>query len=429
MLQRIKRIGISLCAMVLVLSMVGSLAAPAVPVTTSAAEKSSGEIQKEIDELEKEKKEIQQQIKDLQGQMSDNMDDMEAVVAQKNLIDQEIFLLYEQVVNINSQITRYRSLIADKQLELDAAQKNLDDLKERNKQRIRAMEKNSTTSYWSVIFKADNFLDMLDRLNTITKINQADQKMIEELRVAKEEVATAKEALEIQKTQLETTKKELDDAQVVLEEKRAEADELLNQLVAKGEEYMALVMEAEAAKSDLETEIEDLEDEYDAAKYQEYLEWLASQPPKQPSTPSNTGGTGGASNVTAGITWLIPCSYTRVSSAYGWRTHPVYGDQRFHHGIDLSASSGTPIVATRSGKVTIATFSNSAGYYVNIDHGDGFMSRYLHMTHYIVSPGQQVTAGQTIGYVGSTGVSKGAHLHFSLYYNGASVNPAAYINF
>ena len=429
MLKKANRLFISLCALVLVLTMVGGMAAPAVPIATNAAEKSSSEIQKEIDELEKEKKEIQQQIKDLQSQLSDNMEDMEAVVAQKNLIDQEIFLLYEQVVNINSQITRFRTLIAEKQVELDAAQKNLDELRERNKKRIRAMEKNSTTTYWSVIFKADNFLDMLDRLNTMMKINEADQKMIEELRVATEEVELAKQELETQKAQLETTKKELDAAQVELEGKRAEADELLNQLVAKGEEYEALVMEAESSKAELETEIEDLEDEYDAAKYQEYLEWLAAQPPKKPTTPSSTGGTGGASNITAGITWLIPCSYVRVSSPYGWRTHPVHGDRRFHSGIDLAAPSGTPIYATRGGKVTIAKYSSSAGYYVHIDHGDGFGSRYMHMTHYVVSAGQKVSAGQLIGYVGSTGTSTGPHLHLSVYYNGSTVNPASYIKF
>jgi murein DD-endopeptidase MepM/ murein hydrolase activator NlpD len=133
--------------------------------------------------------------------------------------------------------------------------------------------------------------------------------------------------------------------------------------------------------------------------------------------------------VTAGIKWVLPTSYTRVSSAYGWRTHPVYGDKRFHHGIDLSASSSTPIVAVRDGTVKVATYSSSAGYYVNIDHGDSFMSRYLHMTHYIVSPGQKVSAGQVIGYVGSTGTSTGPHLHFGLYINGASVNPADYIRF
>ena len=81
------------------------------------------------------------------------------------------------------------------------------------------------------------------------------------------------------------------------------------------------------------------------------------------------------------------------------------------------------------GTVTTTSYNNSAGYYVTINHGDGFSTSYLHMTHYIVSEGQRVSAGQVIGYVGSTGVSTGPHLHFTIYYNGATVNPANYINF
>ena len=91
--------------------------------------------------------------------------------------------------------------------------------------------------------------------------------------------------------------------------------------------------------------------------------------------------------------------------------------------------SGTPIVATRSGVVNKTSYDSSSGYYVKIDHQDGFESKYLHMTHYIVKPGQSVSAGQVIGYVGSTGASTGPHLHFAIMYKGSHVNPAAYIKF
>ena len=144
----------------------------------------------------------------------------------------------------------------------------------------------------------------------------------------------------------------------------------------------------------------------------------------------NTGNAGNSNTSTAvpsNATWLMPCSYIRVSSPYGWRIHPVYGTTRFHHGIDLAAPKGTPIYASRSGTVTRATYDSSSGYYVTINHGDGFSSSYLHMTHYVVSVNQTVKAGQLIGYVGSTGTSTGPHLHFSVYYNGTSQNPAAYI--
>ena len=97
--------------------------------------------------------------------------------------------------------------------------------------------------------------------------------------------------------------------------------------------------------------------------------------------------------------------------------------------MDLAAPQGTPIYASRGGQVTTTAYeAGGAGYYVSINHLDGYATRYLHMTHYIVSPGQYVAAGQVIGYCGSTGGSTGPHLHFSVYYNGTAVNPAQYIN-
>ena len=196
-------------------------------------------------------------------------------------------------------------------------------------------------------------------------------------------------------------------------------------------EFEDMLDQAEADTEDLIAEIAKKEEEYDEAKHREYLEWLATSVPPttkpKPTTPKPNPEPD--KSQTDGITWYMPVNYIRLTSPYGWRIHPVYGDRRFHSGVDLAANSGTPIYATRGGTVTKASYNNSAGYYVTINHGDGFSSSYLHMTHYIVSEGQKVSAGQVIGYVGSTGTSTGAHLHFTIYYNGSTVNPANYINF
>ena len=110
------------------------------------------------------------------------------------------------------------------------------------------------------------------------------------------------------------------------------------------------------------------------------------------------------------------------------RVHPISGVNKMHEGGDLSAPQGTPIYAAKSGKVTTTSFqAGGAGYYVSINHGDGFSSVYMHMTHYIVKPGNYVSAGQVIGYVGSTCGSTGLHLHFGISYNGKYVNPMNYI--
>jgi murein DD-endopeptidase MepM/ murein hydrolase activator NlpD len=133
--------------------------------------------------------------------------------------------------------------------------------------------------------------------------------------------------------------------------------------------------------------------------------------------------------VTDGITWLMPCRYVALTSPFGWRIHPVYGYARHHDGVDLANAQGTPITASRAGTVTIAKYSSSAGYYVTVNHGDGFSSYYMHLTHYVVGVGDKVQAGQLLGFMGSTGVSTGPHLHYAISYQGVYQNPADYHNF
>ena len=139
------------------------------------------------------------------------------------------------------------------------------------------------------------------------------------------------------------------------------------------------------------------------------------------------GGNSGGSGFVSGESWRRPCSWIKLTSPYGYRIHPTLGTRKFHNGVDLANNQGTPIYAARSGKVTVATYGGTYGYYVTINHGDGFSSLYAHMTHYIVSKGQTVKKGDVIGYMGSTGRSTGPHLHFSIFYNGSSVNPMNYI--
>ena len=127
--------------------------------------------------------------------------------------------------------------------------------------------------------------------------------------------------------------------------------------------------------------------------------------------------------------WILPMQYDTMTSPYGNREHPVAGEAKFHYGVDLAAKKGTPIVASRSGTVEMATYDNASGYYIVIDHLDGYESYYMHMDSYIVTAGQFVMAGQIVGYCGSSGVATGDHLHFGIYHNGSSVNPADYIDF
>ena len=121
-----------------------------------------------------------------------------------------------------------------------------------------------------------------------------------------------------------------------------------------------------------------------------------------------------------------------ITSEWGTRYHPILHFTTLHDGMDISGGGiyGKPIVAAYSGTVSIADNSNATsgyGYYVKIDHGVGVSTLYAHCSLLAVSVGQQVQAGQVIGYIGSTGNSTGAHLHFSVFVQGESKNPRDYI--
>ena len=420
---------VSIFAGIMAALMLLSLLASIIPIAHAA---SSAELKKALNDLKAERKEIQSEIDNLEGQIDDNMSEIEKIIVKKSAIDQEISLLYQQMENINQQITAYGLLIADKQDELDEAKARHAELSAKNKERIRAMEENGKLSYWSVLFEANSFSDLLDRLQMVEEIATADQRRLEEMRKASQAVEEAQTALNAEKAELEATRAELDVLEEDLMVKRQEADAILVELNAKDDILEDLLEKQHDADEALQAEIAKAEKAYNEQKKKEEEEERKKQEALQQQQQQQQQQQKPDSTVTAGIKWTKPCSYIYLSSPYGYRVHPVYGTWKFHSGVDLAGPSGTPIVATRDGTVTMAKtgWNGGNGNYVTINHGDGFSSSYLHMLENLqVSVGQKVKAGQVIGYMGSSGVSTGPHLHFTIYYNGNTVNPADYINF
>ena len=430
-----RKLLVSIIAGIMAAVMVLSLILTMLPTQASAA--SSKEIKAQIDQMKEDRKEIQAEMKAVRDQYEENEDEIQNLVNEKNAIDQEIGLLNQEISLINEELSAYALLIADKQDELDEAQVRWDELNEQNKERIRAMEEEGNISYWSVLFKANNFSDLLDRLAMVEEIAASDQRRLNALRDAASEVEEARDGLESEKAELEVAKSELDEAQLLLDEKRVQSDELLKELVAKADELEELYAEWEQEESDILDEIALKEKEYNEAKQKEWAAHMATattapkptQSSGGSSGGSSSGGSGGSGAPSSGGSWRIPCSYTKLTSAFGYRDAPTAGASTYHQGVDLAGPQGTPIYASRGGTVTTASFGSAAGYYVTINHGDGFSSVYMHMTHYVVSRGASVSQGQLIGYMGSTGVSTGSHLHFGIAYNGSYVNPANYISF
>ena len=367
-----------------------SLPHPAYAATTS-------EIKDQITDLKVENAVIQAQIDSVRSQYNANASEIQALVDKKNAVDQEIALLHDQILNINEQLRIYGQMISDAQERLDDANLRLAQLNRQYKERIRAMEEEGEITYWQVIFESSSFTDMLDRVD---------------LQVASATVEENQRILNEEMLDLQETRQQLSDSEEMLKVKRTESDDILRELIAQQSEFQAVLDEASKIQDDLLTEIAQKQKELQAAQYKEELVKMAL---KGENPPSNA-------------TWIEPVSGYTISSPFGNRKSPTAGASSNHKGVDMACPSGTPIYATRAGTVTVASYqAGGAGYYVSINHGDGFASIYMHMTRYVVSKGQSVAQGELIGYVGSTGIATGPHLHFGVSYGGTYVNPMAYL--
>lgn len=446
-----KKFWASLLAGIMAGIMILTLLLQLIPTPAQAA--TSSEIKNQIEEMEKEQAERQKELDELEAKRKENLSEMQDIIDQKNIVDQQVALLHEQLDILNDQIAAYAVMIADKQAELDKANEDLQNMKQKHMERLRAMEEDGSLSYWYVLFEANSFTDLLDRLNMVQEIAAADKRRIEEMGEAARIVEETRLILQQEQAALQDSRQKMAAKQAELDKKAQESEELLAKLIARGEEYEIWIEEQEDQLSDLEDDLADMNVEYDRVKYEE---WLATsvppttKPPATSSSSSSSSSSGGNSgysetiwragtamtpNTVDGITWYTPCDYNRISSTFGMRFHPVYHYWKMHKGVDF-AIGHTPIYATRPGVVVIATTweDASAGYYVMIDHGDGFRSVYMHMCKKpYVKVGDFVAAGQELGCVGSTGASTGNHLHFGISkYNSKTgkyeyVNPLLYV--
>lgn len=415
--EKIVRIVCIILAAVLLLSLISSA------LITLIGAKTSNEILKELESLRAEQSEIKSKSDALESSIQQNKDKTKSLIEQKSELDQQMEISRQTIENLNEQIRQLSLLISEKQTELEQAEQNESALQTKYKTRIRSMEETGKISYWSILFQAKSFSDLLDRVDMIKEVAESDQLMLKQLSDATAAVAQERSDLEQQRTALEQTQVELDEQQTVLEEQRAEAGKMLLQMQAEydllSEEYKT----AEAAENEIREIIKKTETEYFNKLSEEEAARIAEQNRLNNNTvdPNGKGAT-----ETGGFMFPLAAS-GGVTCAYGMRTHPIYGYVSFHTGVDLAAGEGTAIYATKSGTVTSASYGEANGFYVTINHGDGYSSLYAHMTNYIVSPGDYVTQGQIIGYVGSTGWSTGPHLHFEILYNGSNVNPMNYI--
>lgn len=380
--------------------------------TTQTDNSQSNALRDEINKLQAQEQALNVKLAKLEQQLVDNTAAIADAVNQKDVLDQQVSLLHEQVNNANAQIAGYTRVIADKQAELEEVLAQQEELYVKQKQRIRAMEERGKLSYWNILFRATSITDLLDRFSMIQQIAEADQRNLNDLRRTSTVVLAVKEEMERSRAELDQSREQLDKTLQELETKRAEADKLLQELIAKGAEYEKLLTQSEDKQDSLMAQLANKKSAYNR---QAYEEWLKNN--KEGDGPDYYDDQ-----------WLSPLTSYRLSSPFGMRYHPVLKKNRMHNGVDMAAPANTPIYAARGGLVTTTAYQkNGAGNYVQIDHGDGFRSIYMHMTRYVVKAGDYVAPGQIIGYVGSTGLSSGNHLHFGISKDGVYVNPMEYI--
>ena len=336
--------------------------------------------------------------------------DKETALNAKKQIDNEVDQISGEISDINSEIASYDQVIAQKQQELDEAMASTTEQNDLLKKRLRVMYEDGLTSYLEILFSAESFSDFISKYNMIGDILEYDNKILEEKKVAEQEIEEKKIALETEKGKQENAKQALESKQSLLTAKQKQQEEFVNELESDEQEAKKVMAQLEAEEANILNQI--------AAQQRQ-----AAQSQQQNNSGSGNAS-GGAVAATGGYIW--PCHGT-VTCEFGPRIHPITKVYSNHSGMDIGVPKGTKIVAIADGVVTTAGWNNVYGNYVIINHGNGLSSLYGHNTSLNVSVGQTVKQGQQIAAAGSTGWSTGNHCHLSVIKNGTYVNPRNYI--
>jgi len=359
-----------------------------------------------VDELRNEQENNQQVIKENEEKIQEIKKQEGATLEDIKELAANISRLESELVEIDQQITKLKREVKKAEAELLEAEAKLDERSRILGDRVKTIYENGTVGYIEVLFNAESFSDFLGRLEFLKKIAQQDSNLVEEIKVEREELTVKKQELESNKAKMELLQKRVEANHQELDQQKELEEEKLKELKSNRSEAEKDQAQAEADNKRVEDLI------------------------RQKLTPVNRGGSGSNSDSpdlgSGQLTWPVP-GYARVSSAYGWRTHPIFGNQRFHTGIDIPAPTGSKTAAADNGIVIFAGGLGGYGNAIIIDHGQGITTLYAHLNSIEVGSGQAVTRGQRIGGVGSTGNSTGPHVHFEVRKNGSHTSPWAYL--
>lgn len=397
-----------------------------------------------IESLQSQQASLTVQKAELQKKLDGIRSSQGQALNKKNLVEQQLNVLNQQIQVSENLLAQYARQITEKEAELEQAKAKEAEYQAEFEQRVRAMEERGNVSYWSVLFQASDFSDLLDRIDMIGEIMDADDQVLDQLAEARQAVVQAKADLEASRQGQQETLAQQQSQQAQLQAQQAEVDQLIQEIATQGDVYAKQIEKLEATQDDVAQQIAEAEATYqkqlaaekaaaEKAAAEKAAAEKAAQQQKQQSSGSSASGSSSSSGSqssqttasASGFFWPIASSH-RVTSPFGWRTHPITGRRNLHGGIDIAAPNGTPIMASKAGVVVISQYGSSYGNYVVISHPDGTRTLYAHMSQRNVSAGDTVRQGQTVGLVGSTGSSTGNHLHFETWTGSSSssrVNP------
>lgn len=367
----------------------------------ASAQKRVDELKKDIEELEKNKGDILKYVKK---------------------VDKKMEKLSDTIKGLNKQIEGSRKELVKLEEELTIAENLEKEQYETMKKRIKYMYENGNDGYMDAIFSAKSIGDFLSRSEYVEKISKFDSELFSKF------VETRNET-EVKRTVLESKIEEIAGLQ---QEALAEKDALKSLKSSKKSELNKLSSAISATDSRVKTfnekvaEAERKVENLLLEKQREIEKREAAKQNTAAGTPADPAADSYAAN-TGGLRWPLRVP-GRISSKFGTRTSPTAGASTYHQGIDIAVSAGTPIVAAGAGEVVTASYSASAGNYVMIYHGNSLYTVYMHASRLAVAEGTTVNQGDIIAYVGSTGISTGAHLHFGVSINAVYLDPLNYVS-
>lgn len=403
----------ALLACILALLMILPMIIMVVSNLSLAGAASVSSIQSQINDLKNKNKDLTSQKNQLKNELSGIQAEKSQAVGRRNNLEQQINLIQDEVDNLNAQLDQYATLIAEKEQEVADNEARERAQFELFCKQCRAMEKEGRVSYWSILFSADSFPDLLDKVHTVNSIADYNDMVCDQLQIARAALKTAKAELETAQAETEEAKAAREAAQSELASQKAEVQKLINEIAADEKEAKAALDALNAAAKQMDSEIAKKERELQAA--------IAA------ARQSSSGGNQYQFDPGSGWYWPLPSSCVKVNSFFGPRTHPITGKHHNHSGTDIGgAPAGTEIYAAHGGIVLTSEYHSSYGNYVVLSRGDGITTLYAHMSKRGVKVGDVVSQGQVIGYVGSTGSSTGPHLHFEVRVNGTRQDALKY---